>query len=158
LVRAAFPETLTTEHILDLYANLEPPEAVGDTPFGGRSIFIVKGGTFEGPKLRGTLRPGGGDWLLSRPDGAAELDVRATLQTDEGALIYLHYRGILDITQDVLRRVFSGEDVPLSEYYFRTSPRFEAGNEKYAWLNKVVCVGVGCFAPNRVAYRVFAVR
>ena len=152
-----FPDALRSELVLDLHADLEPPQAVGATPFGGRSIFIVTGGTFEGPRLRGAVLPGGGDWFITRGDGVGELDVRATLRTDDGALIYLAYRGILDVKPEVVRRVFGGEDVSLSEYYFRTAPRFETADERYAWLNSLVCVGVGAFGPNRVAYRVFGI-
>jgi hypothetical protein len=154
----AFPEHLETEHLLDADIDLEPPETFGQTPFGGRSIFIVKGGTFEGPRLRGTVRPGGGDWFLTRGDGVGELDVRGTFETDDGALIYVSYRGVLDASQEVVRRVFSGEQVDPSAYYFRTAPRFETGHEKYTWLNRLVCVGVGWFAPNKVGYRIFGVR
>jgi hypothetical protein len=152
------PETIATELLFEAHIDLEPAEAVGDTPFGRRSIHIVKGGTFEGRKLRGTFRPGGGDWLLTLPNGAGELDVRGTMQTDDCALIYISYHGVLDVAPEVVARVFAGEDVSPSEYYFRTTPRFETGSEKYAWLNKTVCIGTGYFGIDKVGYRIFAVK
>ena len=81
-----------------------------------------------------------------------------TVQTDDGALLYVTYGGVLDVQPEVMGRIFSGQDVDISEYYFRTTPRIETGAEQHAWLNKVVCVGVGKAAPGKVAYRVFAIR
>lgn len=155
---AAFPERLDTEFLFDIEAELDAPLAVGATPLGGRTIFPVTGGRFEGPRLRGEVVPGGADWFLTRANGVGELDVRVTLRTDDGALLYLTYRGVLDAKPEVMARVFAGQEVDLSEYYFRTTPRFETGDERYAWLNALVCVGVGRAAPGKVAYRVFAVR
>ncbi len=153
-----FPETIDVEFLLDAHIDLAPAENVGATPFGARSIFIVTGGTFEGPRLRGTFRPGGGDWLLTLANGAGELDVRITMETDDGALILVTYRGVLDAAPAIFARIFDGEDVSPSEYYFRTTPRFETGSTKYAWLNKLVCIGTGCPAPGKVSYRIFTVK
>jgi len=153
-----FPSTIETEHLFDADIELEASEDLKQAPMGRRLIIIVKDGTVEGPRLRGRLRPGGGDWALVQANGALELDVRATIETHDAALIYLYYRGVLDAPPDVMRRALSGEDVSPSEYYFRTTPRFETGFEQYAWLNKQVCVGVGWFGPGRVGYRVFGVK
>ncbi len=62
------------------------------------------------------------------------------------------------MTAEVAGRVLGGDAVSLGEYYFRTTPRFETGHERYAWLNKTICVGVGYFGANKVGYRVFAVK
>lgn len=153
-----FPDTLTTEVLFDADIELAPAEDVGAGPLGRRLIFIVRGGTFDGPRLRGTVRPGGGDWFLSLAGGAGELDVRGTFETHDGALIMVAYHGVLLADDDVTRRSLSGEDVSTREYYFRTTPRFETGDERYAWLNTTVCVGYGWFGPNRVGYRVFAIK
>jgi hypothetical protein len=150
------PDAVSGEFLLDTTITLAPAVAVGDGPFGTRTIYNVVGGTFEGPMLRGTVHSGGGDWLLTSPSHN-ELDVRATIETDDGALIYVSYRGVLKIDQALVQRVIAGEDVSPSEYYFRTSPRFETGHEKYAWLNSTVCVAYGRFGPNLVEYRIFAI-
>src|SRR5881397_66993 len=76
-----------------MHADLEAPQVIGATPMGTRQVFIVKGGTVEGPRIKGKLLPGGGDWALVRSDGAVQLDVRATIQTDDGALVYGTYGG-----------------------------------------------------------------
>ena len=151
------PRTIDLEFLYEAHVDLAPPEQIGASPFGTRSIFPVTGGTFEGPRMRGVVRPGGSDWFLTLANGAGELDVRATAETHDGALILVYYHGILDVSPEVARRVFAGEDVSPSEYYFRTTPRFETGDERYAWLNKTVTVATGCFGVNWVGYRVFAV-
>lgn len=153
-----FPDQIATEFLFDAHIDLAAPENIGASPAGTRAIFLVTGGTFEGPRMRGVYRPGGGDWFLTRANGVGELDVRVTLETDDGALILLAYRGVLETTPEVIARAYGGEDVDPSEYYFRTTPRFETGSEKYAWLNKTVCVATGRFSPGKVAYRVFAVK
>lgn len=148
---------LRSEVLFEVSVDLEPPQQVGATPHGNRQIFYVKGGTFEGPRVRGEVLPGGGDWLLVRPDGAGELDVRGTLRTDDGHLIYTYYRGILSVPPEVMQRMAKGEAIDPSEYYFRTTPVYETASEKYGWLNRTVAVAVGRLAPNRVSYSVYAV-
>ena len=153
-----YPDTITTEWLFDADIELEPAEDIGAGPHGRRLVFIVRGGTFAGPRLRGGYRPGGGDWWLSLANGAGELDVRATLATEDGAMILMTYRGVLDARPEVVRRATSGEDVSARDYYFRTTPRFETGDPRYAWLNTTVCVGTGWVGKDLVGYRVFAVR
>jgi hypothetical protein len=151
-------DTLKTEFLCELSADLEAPQQIGTTPRGTRHIIYVKGGAFEGPKLKGMVLPGGGDWLLVRPDDASELDVRGTLQTDDGHLIYVQYRGIIHAPPDILQRMRQGErDLDPSRYYFRTTPVFETGSEKYGWINRIVTVGVGRRTVTGVAYRVYAI-
>ena len=130
---------------------------VGHTFRGHRNIVRVKGGWFEGPEIKGTILPGTGDWFLTRPDGTGEGDVRDTYRTDDGAIIFVSYRGILDISPDVWARIGAGEDVPASEYYLRGQPMFETGSEKYDWLNKIVSVSVGKQEAMGVTYDVFKI-
>lgn len=136
---------LRSELLFTLTADLDEPQVVGETPRGNRRIYYVTGGAFEGPRLRGEVLPGGGDWLRLRPDGAGELDVRATLRTDDGELIYTAYRGILR----------GAPDSP--DFYFRTAPMYETASEKYGWLNRVVAVGVGALTPAGVSYSVYEI-
>lgn len=148
---------LKTEFLFEASIDLEEPQNLGATPQGNRLIFVVKGGSVEGPKLRGQVLPGGGDWFLLRPDGAGELDVRGTLRTDDGHLIYISYRGILHASAEVFGRLLAGQAVDPGEYYFRTAPMFQTGSDRYGWLNRLVAVGVGRVGPNWVGYHVYAV-
>lgn len=146
------------EHLYDMHADLEAPQVVAGGPMGTRQIFIVKGGTVEGPKLKGTVLPGGGDWATMRADGVIQLDVRATIKTDDGAMIYGTYGGYIAFpSADVFSRIFQGEDFPLEEYYFFTNPMFQTGAERYMWLNQVVSIGRGRVVPGGVEYRVWTV-
>ncbi len=136
---------LETELLFTMTADLEEAQDVGATPHGNRRIYYVTGGVFEGPRLKGEVLPGGGDWALVRPDGAVELDVRATLRTDDGELIYTVYRGILR----------GSPDSP--DFYFRTAPMYETASEKYGWINQIVAVCVGKLTATGVSYSVYEV-
>jgi uncharacterized protein (TIGR02246 family) len=131
---------------------------LGGTPAGHRRVVLVKGGVFAGPRLKGTVLPGGGDWLTERADGVRALDVRIVLQTDDGHRIYAHYPGVFDGPTEVLQEMLTGgQAVDPSRYYFRTAPLFETASEKYAWLNRLMAVGIGRRLPGQVAYTVYAV-
>ena len=145
------------EFLMEYTAGLERPvQTAGEGPFGTRGLAVVTGGSFEGPRLRGTIRSGGGDWFLRTPDGTGRLDVRITLETDDGALIYVQYYGV--DRPEVDRPVASpGETSEYGDSYFMTTPRFETGDERYTWLNGLVCVGEGKRAESGVAYRVYSI-
>jgi len=145
------------EHLYDMHVDLDAPQVIGAAPAGHRQIFIVKGGTFEGPRIKGTVLPGGGDWALMRTDGAIQLDVRATVKTDDGALIYAAYSGLIIFSPEVLARIMGGEDVPLGEYYFYTNPMFQTADERYAWLNQTIAIARGKVIPGAVEYRSWVV-
>lgn len=151
-----FPEP-RLELLYDMHVDLEAPQVIGQTPMGVRQVFIVKGGTFEGPRMKGTIL-GGGDWATVRPDGVLQLDVRATVQTDDGALIYAYYGGYLHSPPEKVMRAFAGEDVPLGDYYFYTGPMFQTGAPQYEWLNRTMAIGRGRVVRSGVEYRVWAVR
>ncbi len=146
------------EHLFDMHADLETPQMVGATPQGMRQIFPVKAGTVEGPRIKGEVLSGGGDWALVRSDGAIQLDVRATVRMDDGALVYATYGGLIVASPEVFGRLFQGQDVPLSEYYFYTNPMFQTGAPQYAWLNQLIAIGRGKVVPGGVEYRVWAVQ
>src|SRR5262245_39436197 len=108
--------------LFDLNATLERFDDLGETPLGHRMMAVVGQGsaTISGDRVRGQVLQGcGGDWLLLRPDGTGQLDVRITIKTDDGALIYMRYEGIF--AGDALPRVLGGEAVPPADYYFRTT-------------------------------------
>ena len=107
-----------------------PTQDLGVVPRGSRVTFPITGGSFEGERLRGKVLPGGDDWTVKRSDGVIELDLRVTLETDDGALIHMTFEGILD-------------DSVTGPPYFRTTPRFETGVAKYSFLNRLLAVGSG---------------
>jgi hypothetical protein len=127
---------MTSRTLMTVNIAAAPPQKLGTVPHGIRSIVPVTGGDFEGPRLRGEVLPGGDDWLLLRPDGVLELDLRITLETDDHALIYMTFQGL--------------RHGP----YFRTLPRFETSSEAYAFLNRIVSVGVGEARPEGAVHRI----
>ncbi len=148
---------LKSEFICEVVGDLGEPQQIGLTPHGARMILPVIGGTVKGPEINGEALSFGADWLLFRSDGVGEVDVRVTMRTDDGELIYASYRGILKVDPGIMARIQNGEDIDPSEYYFRTTPVFETGSEKYNWLNQIVCVGVGKIEPKRVRYKIYQI-
>jgi hypothetical protein len=138
-------------------ASLKPPLEFGAGPFGARIYFEVTGGRAEGERFNADVLPGGGDWLLVGPDGLARLDVRAQFRTDDGALVYAQYPGVLELTDAVANALATGGSTAVEDQYFRTTPRFETGEERYAWLQQSVFVAVGRMSNGGVEYRVFRV-
>ena len=129
------------------------PRSLGDVPAGYlRRISAVSDGTFEGDRLRGRVLPGGGDWVIKRPDGVLHMDVRALLETDGGALIYMTYTGRLVLP--------AGASLPpapqdADRMYFRSAVQFETADQELSWLNDIVAFGIGKFLPTGPAYDVF---
>jgi hypothetical protein len=118
------------EHVLTVRANIDPVIAMGKTPLGDRRVITISGGTFEGPKMRGVIMPGGEDWQVSRPDGVTELDAQYWIRTHDGVVIRVHNRALI-------APIEGSKD----ERYFRCAPRFEAPLGAYDWLNKAIFVG-----------------
>ena len=133
------------------------PMVVGSTPYGERRIIPIKGGAFAGPRLSGKVLPGGADWQVIRKDGTAELEARYTLETDDGALIYVLNQGIRTGPKEVMTRLAKGEKVHPREYYFRTRPVFETGTPKYQWLHRIVTVATGERFLNEVIITVYEI-
>ncbi len=139
------PESsLPVEFLFRLEGKLGSSAGIDGGPQGSRRIIQVTGGSFEGPRLRGTIEGPGGDWLSIRSDGTSKLDVRLTLKTDDGATIYMAYNGIASVV-DGERRI-------------RTAPLFETGDERYSWLNAVQAVGTGTSGGGVVSYDVYALK
>ncbi len=148
---------IRTTHLFTLALQVSGMQVIGAGPAGNRRVGLVAGGTFEGPKLRGTVLPSGTDWIAVRADGVTTLDVRLVLETDDGAVVGMTYRGLRHGPAEVIEKVNRGEPVDPSTYYFRTSVAFETAAEKYAWLNSAIFVGTGDRKPNGPVYDVFEV-
>jgi hypothetical protein len=139
-----------------MHVDLQPAQLI-PTPVGTRMTFITSGGVVEGPRLRGELLPGGGDWLIVGSDGTGRVDVRATLRTHDGVLIHCESRGVIKIPADGVQRLAAGEVLPFAETYIRTTPRFETADERYGWLSEVVALGYNILSPNHIDYRIYGV-
>ena len=141
-----------------LEATVGDPLDLGDLARGRRRIVPLTSGTFAGPELNGTLIPGSSaDWQVVLPDGTALGDIRYTLQTNGGDLLYVQSRGVRHGSADVLARLALGEDVDASEYTFRTSTQIETAAPALGWLNKGVFISVGGRRPGAVIYETYLV-
>ena len=141
-----------------LEAVLGEPLDVGDLSRGHRRIVPVTGGTFAGPELNGKLLPGASaDWQIVLPDGTVLGDIRYTLQTADGALLYVQSRGVRHGSAEVLARLGRGDDVDAGEYTFRTSTQIETASRELDWLNKGIFIGVAGRGEGRVIYEKYLV-
>jgi hypothetical protein len=116
------------------------------TPAGGRYIFEVGAVTVEGERVRATLKGrAAADWLVVGPDLTGTLDVRALLETDDGALVYAQYNGRVDLAAGASAPVYA-------------TPRFETGDERYRWLNKIQAVGKGAYDGSTLVYELYELK
>jgi hypothetical protein len=146
LTNMAKAQKLEYELLYKINLSLEAGVELGKTPLGKRVIYSVTGGTFEGPKLKGKIRPTGDDWLVRIDSVTTKLDVRLLLETDDGQLISNTYTGIVHNNPD-------------GTVYWRITPLFETSSKKYGWLNYLIAVGVGTFGKGGgVTYEVYAIK
>lgn len=132
--------SLKTEFLMTLRAPLDPASNINDSL--SISNVTATGGRVQGPRIQGVLVPPGGDWSRTLASGVLRLDVRLTIKTDDGALIYVSYNGIekdSDVTEAKSKRgdVLGANDVK----YWVIAPTFETSSPKYAWLNELQAVG-----------------
>jgi len=118
-----------------------PIQKLGVGAHGARVTYPITGGRFEGDRLRGRVLPGGDDWTVTRADGVIELDLRVTLETDDGALIHMTFDGLRD-------------DGAAGGVYFRTAPRFQTASPQYAFLNRLLAVGRGEITSEGPVHRI----
>ncbi len=138
-------------------AQVHPPVDCGATPLGARMGFVMGEGEVTGERIKGRL-VSGADWILIGADGYGRVDVRANIATHDGAAIYIHYTGFLQMNEKVGAALQTGVGTEFSDAYLRTSPRLECGDPRYAWVNHTVFVSAGrLLAGGIVEYRVYRV-
>lgn len=137
----------------EIDVNVAAPLDFGVTQNGHRRVIPIQGGRVTGPRLQGRVVPGGADWQILHSDGAASLDARYTIETDDGALIYAVNRGVRHGPPEVLARLNRGEPVDPASYYFRSACTFETSAARHAWLERAIVLGVGERYPDKVAIR-----
>lgn len=141
----------------EIEVEVSAPLDLGQTQNGHRRIVPIQGGRVSGPRLQGRILAGGADWQILRPDGAADLDARYTIQADDGALIYAVNRGVRHGPPEILQRLNKGERVDPGSYYFRSGATFETSAGAHDWLTRAIMLGVGERYPDRVVIRFWEV-
>lgn len=140
-----------------LRAELGTTHVAGAGPLGMRMIIDVVGGTVTGERLNGSLVGAGADWLAVGADGFGRVDVRAQLKTDDGAVIYVTYEGLLELNEATMAASTSDATTDFGDQYFRIAARMETGDERYAWVNTTLFVGRGRMHETGVEYELFRV-
>jgi Protein of unknown function (DUF3237) len=144
---------LVEEFVATVYLN--QPLEIGTGPIGTRRYFDIKGGQIVGDRINANIL-GGGDWALIGPDGFLRVDVRFQAETNDGALMYVQYVGLLGLNEAALSAEQNGTGTDFGDQYFHTNPRIETGAEQYAWLNTTFFIGEGRILPDPgVEYRVW---
>jgi hypothetical protein len=141
----------------ELRATVAAPAELGQVASGRRRIVEITGGTFEGPGIKGKVRPGGADWQIVRADGFTELDTRYTIETDKGQLVYVQNAGMRHAPPDVMQKLLAGQQVDPNLVYFRTVPKFETSAPELQWLTRAIFVGTGERYPSEVVVRFWRV-
>ena len=144
-------------HLADLDVELAAPIELGDGPRGRRRIIPIVGGKVIGERLSGEILNLGADWQTILSDGTAELDTRYSMRTHDGAVIDIRNFGFRHGPKEVVEALIRGETVDPSLYYMRTQPRFETGDERYLWLNRMICIGSGARLQSGVRISFFEV-
>ncbi len=151
------PEAVKLDFLFRVGAALGSAIELGTGPRGFRRMVPILSGSFEGPRIKGILRPGGVDWQTTRPDGITEIEAHYSLETDDGAVVRVINRGFRHGPPEVIERLARGEIVDPSEYYFRAAPSFEAPIGRYDWLNRSLFISNGERRSDSVVLRFYEV-
>ncbi len=147
------------EHELTLHIALAPPVIPGEGPYGTRIVGSVDHGRAAGERVNGEFVGAGADWMLLGKDGYGRVDVRGQIETDDDAVIYVQYLGLLEMNEAATAALLErGKETTWEDQYFRTTPRFETGDARYAWMNQCVFVAKGRVTADGIDYEVFRVR
>lgn len=139
-----------------MIAYVDSVTTTGRMDIGVRQLYVVREGKVSGERINGKILPGGGDNLLVDPGGLGHVDARVTWQTDDGAIIYVQYSGRVELNEKVGAAFKSGEGTEYGDAHFVTQPRFECGDPRYAWLNRVVAIAEGRVAAGRaIEYKIY---
>lgn len=117
------------------------------SPFGQRRIARCGAGTVSGPQLNGEVLEGAHDWILDGPDGWGRIDVRVHFRTHDGCVIYAQYLGVIEYNDKYQAATRDSGETAFEDIYFRSTPRFETDDPRYAWLTQSVFVGRGRILP-----------
>jgi hypothetical protein len=146
------------EFAFEARVDVGPEEWVGHGDGDALHFTPIVGGTVTGPRLRGIVVPGGGDWFVKRGPTTIELDARYLIRADDGALIDVVNRGYYRTKSvEVMACAERGEPVAPENLYYRTSPVFRTGTPAHRWLAESVFVGMAREEDGQVCIRFYEV-
>lgn len=126
---------------------LAEPFMMPGGPYGTRAIVEITSASYAGDRLQATLKgAAAADWLVVSPQGIGLMDIRLTVETHDGALLYAAYHGRVDISKGLEGAVVY------------STPLFETGDERYAWINSVQMVAKGVITSGVLRYEIYELR
>ena len=141
-----------------LEASLGQPLDLGEIAQGHRRVVPLTGGTFTGPEINGTLLSGASaDWQIVLADGTALGDIRYTLQTEGGDLLYVQSRSVRHGSPEVLARWRVVRTSRPASTRSAPRPRSRPVAPSLDWLDKGVFISVGGRQPGGVIYETYLV-
>ncbi|MDY7101929.1 MAG: DUF3237 domain-containing protein [Actinomycetota bacterium] len=141
-------------HEFTLHAALGESFRIGGGPYGSRGVGTVAGGSVKGQRISGELVGPGADWVVRGTDGYAQIDVRAQIRTDDGAILYLSYNGSLELNEVTTAALAGDGSTDFGDNDWFVHLRLEAGAEQYRWVNRTLFVGRGRVVADGVEYEV----
>ncbi|HKG99752.1 MAG TPA: DUF3237 domain-containing protein [Bradyrhizobium sp.] len=148
---------LQTRYVFTITAHIAGVTTAGDIGHGVRRIIPITGGEVRGADINGKVCAFGADFQIIRPNELIELEAKYAFETDDGATVYVENRGIRFGPLELLQRLKRGEPVDPKLIYFRTTPKFETGSEKYRWLMEYLFIGSAARHSDRVVIDVHQV-
>ncbi|KAI6814928.1 hypothetical protein KC367_g5899 [Hortaea werneckii] len=154
------PPVPSLQFLFHLECDMEDFHRIGQGPFGNRSTVIFKGGRFEGPRMRGTILPGGGDWEIVQDHDdvqTAHLNTRYNLQTHDGAIIYIQTTGTRTGKRSVLEKLGEDQSITPDQFRMRLNLMLETGDPRYSWVNDGVFIASSGRSGTQVIYDAYQV-
>jgi hypothetical protein len=148
---------IEVRHVADLIVLVGNAVEIGETAVGVRRLIPILGGEVSGPQMQGRILPGGADFQIIRNDGVIELDARYIVESENGSRIFVRNSGLRHGPAEAMDRLARGEQVDPALIYFRTTPRFETGDDTYRWLTRHVFAGSAIRRPDRVELSVYQI-
>jgi hypothetical protein len=135
-----------------------PLPSTDGSPRGARQYWEMTEGTLRGNRIEATIAMPGGDWHLVGTDRFGRPDVRVQFRTTDGAVILLHYTGLVERSSVFNKAAESGQATRWEDQYMRMTMSFDTGAERYAWLNEHLFLARGRLAgPGEIEYEIHRV-
>ena len=135
-----------------------PLAATEGAPGGTREYWEMTEGTLMGARINARIAMPGGDWMSLSADRFGRPDVRVQFVTDDGAVMLLHYAGLVERTVAFRKAAEQGDETDWGDQYMRMNMRFDTGAENYCWLNESLFIAEGRLAgPQEIEYRIYRV-
>jgi hypothetical protein len=134
-------QDIVTEYQFTAHVTLAEALIIGDMPSGVRRFVPITGGKVFGPAVSGIVLALGGDSQIAVSDTLVRVEARYYIRTDDNVTIAVINQGIRFAEASVTARLMQGSAVAAQEYYFRTTPQFEAPvSSAFAWMNTSIFI------------------